>query len=479
MRTRRAAEQGYRIIKRTWDNGETRMESFRLFWLTEETLASGRRRECSQQGFRTKEDARRYFHNKVVPALRAGYASPEEMEADERKRRLAAAEAEPSLKELVDRHLAEAKLHLKPHSLATKTATLNSAVAFLKGEKRKIGEITTDEIRDWVNSSARAKQPKADTRIGRYRALNSVLREAYERGYLAENPCKGIKLPRASKGRMRPLSVEQAGNLLAACKALVPRNGFEASPVFVHAFVAYALYTGARAEEVMHAEWTDLDTERAIVTIQPKSHMDWTTKNNKARVIRTNDCLMKILIEYKADQVARLEDSEARLADLIAWHQAEGEERKKLKRPADLDKYDRPPSMKILIAKAEGVAASLRRQVASPLIFPNPAGQPMTEVPKGYETALKASGLKKLGFVFHSLRETFGTTLAKAGVDLLSLKTLMGHADVETTMRYIAYSPDYAAAHGAKMPDIPVIQLKMDGDEEDRGVAAGSTTQPS
>lgn len=476
MRTRRAAEQGYRIVERTWDSGETTMVSFRLFWLSEETLPSGRRRECSQQGFRTKDDARRYFHKRVVPALRAGFATPEEMEADERRRRQAAAEAEPTLKQLVDRHLEEAKLHLKPHSLATKTATLASAVAFLKGEERKIGGITTDEIRDWVNSSARGKQPKADTRIGRYRALNSVLREAHDRGCMAQNPCKGIKLPRASKGRMRPLSVEQAAQLLAACKALVPRNGFEASPVFIHAFVAYALFTGGRAEEVMHAEWTDLDIERAIVTIQPKSHLDWMTKNNKARVIRTNESLMKILLDYKADQVARLEEAEARLADLLAWHQADGEERQKLKKPADLDKYERPPSMKVLIAKAEGVAASLRRQVASPLIFPNPAGLPLTEVPKGYEAALKESGLKKLGFVFHSLRETFGTTLAKAGVDLLSLKTLMGHADVETTMRYIAYSPDYAAAHGAKMPDIPVIQLKKDGDDKHPGGEAGSTT---
>lgn len=215
------------------------------------------------------------------------------------------------------------------------------------------------------------------------------------------------------------------------------------------------------------------------MTIQPKSHMDWTTKNNKARVIRTNESLMKILLDYKADQVARLEDAEARLADLLAWHQAEGEERQKLRKPADLDRYDRPPSMKVLIAKAEGVASSLRRQVASPLIFPNPAGLPMTEVPKGYETALKASGLKLLGFVFHSLRETFGTTLAKAGVDLLSLKTLMGHSDVETTMRYIAYSPDYAAAHGARMPDIPVIQLKKGGENKQSDGGASTTSHSS
>lgn len=94
----------------------------------------------------------------------------------------------------------------------------------------------------------------------------------------------------------------------------------------------------------------------------------------------------------------------------------------------------------------------------------------MTEVPKGFWSALGATGLKKMGYVFHSLRETFGTSLAKKGVDLLSLKTLMGHKDIETTIRYIACSPDYAAAHGEKMPDVPILAEEEAGDPHGIGV---------
>jgi len=38
---------------------------------------------------------------------------------------------------------------------------------------------------------------------------------------------------------------------------------------------------------------------------------------------------------------------------------------------------------------------------------------------------------------FHDLRHTFGTRLADAGVDVVKIKELMGHASIVTTMRYI------------------------------------------
>ena len=40
-------------------------------------------------------------------------------------------------------------------------------------------------------------------------------------------------------------------------------------------------------------------------------------------------------------------------------------------------------------------------------------------------------------FTFHDLRHTFGTRLADAGVDVVKVKELMGHAPIVTTMRYI------------------------------------------
>ncbi len=45
----------------------------------------------------------------------------------------------------------------------------------------------------------------------------------------------------------------------------------------------------------------------------------------------------------------------------------------------------------------------------------------------------------------HRLRHTYGTELAAAGIDLLALVELMGHASPETTARYVHVSSDTIA----------------------------------
>lgn len=49
----------------------------------------------------------------------------------------------------------------------------------------------------------------------------------------------------------------------------------------------------------------------------------------------------------------------------------------------------------------------------------------------------------------HRLRHTYGTQLAEAGVDLLALRQLMGHADPDTTARYVHLSAEHIAAEYA------------------------------
>jgi len=50
----------------------------------------------------------------------------------------------------------------------------------------------------------------------------------------------------------------------------------------------------------------------------------------------------------------------------------------------------------------------------------------------------------------HRLRHTFGTDLASAGIDLLVLRELMGHAHVETTAAYVHLAPETIAAEWAR-----------------------------
>ncbi len=55
-----------------------------------------------------------------------------------------------------------------------------------------------------------------------------------------------------------------------------------------------------------------------------------------------------------------------------------------------------------------------------------------------YTTALTRAGLRKLRF--HDLRHTFGTRMI-AEADIRRVQEWMGHADVQTTMRYLHYAP--------------------------------------
>ena len=45
--------------------------------------------------------------------------------------------------------------------------------------------------------------------------------------------------------------------------------------------------------------------------------------------------------------------------------------------------------------------------------------------------------------VFHDLRHTFGTQCAARGIDLPKIQAWMGHADIQTTMRYLHYVPPH------------------------------------
>jgi site-specific recombinase XerD len=73
-------------------------------------------------------------------------------------------------------------------------------------------------------------------------------------------------------------------------------------------------------------------------------------------------------------------------------------------------------------------------------------GRPMTEagLRKVFRTHRARSGATRVRP--HRLRHTYGTELAGAGIDLLVLRELMGHASPETTARYVHLSSDRLAA---------------------------------
>lgn len=91
-----------------------------------------------------------------------------------------------------------------------------------------------------------------------------------------------------------------------------------------------------------------------------------------------------------------------------------------------------------------------RPETSSPRLFivaKGPSrGQPLTAA--GLRTIFRYHrGLSGVtGGHPHALRHTFGTALAEAGVDLAVMQSLLGHAHVDTTARYIHLAPAHVKA---------------------------------
>ena len=67
---------------------------------------------------------------------------------------------------------------------------------------------------------------------------------------------------------------------------------------------------------------------------------------------------------------------------------------------------------------------------------------PLTTVKKAHAVAIRKAGIEPR-FRLYDFRHTFGSRATMAGVDLATLKELMGHSNISTTMRYVHPTPEH------------------------------------
>lgn len=69
-------------------------------------------------------------------------------------------------------------------------------------------------------------------------------------------------------------------------------------------------------------------------------------------------------------------------------------------------------------------------------VFPNPfTGKPLQDAKRAFYCACKKAGIK--GLRFHDLRHTFASRLSARGVDLNTIRELLGHGSIRMTQRYL------------------------------------------
>ena len=81
------------------------------------------------------------------------------------------------------------------------------------------------------------------------------------------------------------------------------------------------------------------------------------------------------------------------------------------------------------------------QEFRSPYIFAKDDGSPPISIKTAFNSAVRRAKIKD--FRFHDLRHTFASHLVMSGVDLMTVKELLGHKTINMTLRYAHLSPKH------------------------------------
>lgn len=160
------------------------------------------------------------------------------------------------------------------------------------------------------------------------------------------------------------------------------------------------LQTGLREQEAVYLEWADIDSKRKILKLRSKTEKwGFRLKDFEEREIRLPDNLVD---------------------RLTAWKAARGKVQPMKKDTEDCS----------LVFAKEGqpdghMLRTLKRQVKSASLN---CGECDGCLSKSKECER---------FYLHKFRATYCTKLLRSGMDIRSVQALMGHSDLESTMRYV------------------------------------------
>ena len=86
---------------------------------------------------------------------------------------------------------------------------------------------------------------------------------------------------------------------------------------------------------------------------------------------------------------------------------------------------------------------------ADGFVFPSKEGGRLDNIQTAWENVIARAGIT--AFRWNDLRHTFASKLVMAGVDLNTVRELLGHADIKMTLRYAHLGPEHKAEAVARL----------------------------
>lgn len=163
-------------------------------------------------------------------------------------------------------------------------------------------------------------------------------------------------------------------------------------------WIDFMVSTGLREQEAMFACWQDIDEYRKLLHVRPKPEFGFTVKDGKERFVPLPQSVMSRLIEERSR-------STNRLIFPSTGGNPDGHQLRKVK---------------ILHQKA-GLNC----------------GRCLTKSRKGYKVKSCANHPVCRKAELHKFRKTYATMLATSGMAIHTISKLLGHEDIQTTMRYL------------------------------------------
>lgn len=276
----------------------------------------------------------------------------------------------------------------RPSTVRDYRNTANNALLSEFGAETSLEAIDADRIEAFRQQQLTEGRKSRRTIQKELVLLHGILKRAKALRWISANPADDVERVNVTvSGEFNVLSIEQ-----------VEAVAREAAEPFSTAIIV-AAYTGLRTGELRALRWRDVDFAAATVHVRrnmPAGGVEGMPKSGKVRSVPL------------VDDAAKALDGLSRCGAFV------GEDER---------------------------------------VFPNEVGEILGEdaLRDALYAALEAAGVDRKGFparggfTFHDLRHTFGTRAVQV-FPLHDVQAYMGHADIQTTMRYAHHVPKVDAA---------------------------------